>query len=180
VDSAISLWNYVVLKWISPQDFVKKFGSLRNLVVETYNCLVVNFERLCGIASDSSEDSTVGFLRPSTSDASAISTSVRMSKKYLYLAKDILIYFLKVLWVFGEHKVVVNLGIKIISVYIHRLHDVIKDVGVHCFPLMINSQRKIVDDANAEKTLSESNLNAFVQAWKDEQARKVFKIIMLS
>ena len=99
-------------------------------------------------------------------------TPLRDSKEYMYLSKDILSYLFKVLVILDFHEDLVALGLRVAKIYIAFLPDLFKDLGIHLFPLMIFSQNTLLTKANSEMKSSEELMNKFVDAWKEEWARK--------
>jgi len=52
---------------------------------------------------------------------------------------------LKVLWLIGEFKEVVELGTRILTLYSVIAPELCKDIGDHVIPLMTHGQEEVID-----------------------------------
>ena len=172
IDLSIQIFNYVTRKWISPKEFAFRFKSLQQLILRSFINLVDVYESIADLEEEYLDVGDREFPVQPITKKRLYPTPPRTLKQGLYSGKEFLVYMLKVIWILDEHKEVVQQGLKIMKIYLNRLPDLMKDLGNHSYPLILYSQSKILSDANASTSHKESAMTAFIQAWKDEQARK--------
>ena len=64
----------------------------------------------------------------------------KVVQEYLFTSRDMLVYFVKVLWLHKQYKEVVELGSRIVNIYIKKGVEFCKPVGQALMPLVIHAQ----------------------------------------
>ena len=173
IDASIIFWNYIVRGWIDPWEFREQFGILKPFLIETVFSLVFSIEKLTRSYNSHTGEFGLSFsVDDEIVDRNDFDLPMKRIKEYLFLARSPMKYFLKVLWTFGEHNLMVNAGVRLITIYMSNLCESLKDVGDHIFPLIIESQRTLLLDANTLITSQKEELRIYIKEWMDLQVKK--------
>lgn len=103
--------------------------------------------------------------------------SVCSDKENIYLCSNLNGFMIKVLWLFKRHNEVVNIGTRIMDIFVRKAPEFSKQIGELCFPFILHSQNELI--IKATKGLEEQEkirldfVNDFEEYLKKKRKRKL-------
>jgi hypothetical protein len=103
--------------------------------------------------------------------------SVRSDKENIYLCSNLNGFMIKVLWLFKRHKEVVNIGSRIMDIFVRNAPEFSKQIGELCFPFILHSQSELIGKAEKGLEVQEKTrldfVNDFEEYLKKKRKRKL-------
>jgi hypothetical protein len=188
VDACVSLWNNVMVDdWCDPYTFALETFPIKNYVQDAFFAVVKQMELMLGIGmtgqlavssyADADENSVLAQLAQNAAISNPV--TARTLKEYALQLRDLCIFLTKYLWFFQSYSDVVNIGSRLITVYISVAPEFGKTMGYALFPLMKHAQAQII--MKGERSLQErtellSNCVAEFEELMKKKRRKKLRI----
>jgi hypothetical protein len=163
VDTAIKLWTFILNKWLSPKQFGSEMISIKRFLNAMVDSLVTLAEIQCS-ATQSQPDDVYIIAREYSHP--------RDIKENLYLLKDPVVFFIKVLCLMKENKDAVEFGSRIVEVAIYHAPEYAKIYCDGIMSFLYFAQDEIIADALEKVGAREQKLNDFIAAYEEAQAKK--------
>lgn len=187
--SLVSLWNFIIDEWITPKAFAVDYKSIRKSVHGTIFSLVQMLESITNLfAIDDSDDvhhdndATTQAVSPSPNEITAndkwnaVKTKENVPNKSLiemmYTARNALVFFIQLLWLYKDYEDVVDIGSRILNLYMAKSPEFCKRFGDICTPLLINAQENLISVARVSLSESQMSLETFIFNYEEIQKKK--------
>ena len=159
VDATLQIWKFITDQWYNPIEFASIFFNFKTHLLGLGDALVLMLETQCSTAV--SEDTNFPNVH-----------HPRTVKQNLYLLRYPISFILKVLCLLGLSKEVVEIGLRVLDVYIHHGPEYCNVVCDHCSGYLLFAQDKIISKNLDTVNSRERKLNTFVTNWEEAQAKK--------
>lgn len=196
---ATKLWNFIVDEWETPKTFCEAYQENHRHVHTAVASLVSLLEAISGIPADQSHSLDIAPEEAQLLDATAFPTSEGNSLKntvsfavlevdgvntrrdrvfpksiqeLLYLSQELLIFLIKVVWLYQDYQDVVEIGSRILHMYMILSPEFCKAYGDGCNALMLHAQQQLVDAARGQMNHCKSELMAYINAYEEQQKKK--------
>ena len=188
------LWNYIVDEWITPKDFATHFLSDKTIILSTLSELVgiiqliadVNPDMLYKNVQDKSQvngfngvDESKQIENVGTSPVekmNGVSTSseypTRIVKENMLICRELIVYLLKVLWLFKFYDEVVKLGLTANLAFSQTAPELSLYIGTESFPLLSHAQEQLIEEAQSEILTKQQEMDTFVADFEEYLKKK--------
>lgn len=187
------LWDLIISEWLDPVEFAIEFKDIRSLLLQVVVVIVNSLELVAFNRDAYSELSKLGEFTMATEakDLNTMTTIVtgisgdstnntREMQELLAITNNLLIYLIKVLWLYNYYKEVVSLGGRIFQLISEISKDLCKSYGNHCLPLICHAQETLTDRSKDALAQKESDLQKFVFDYEEAQKKKRKKKVRIA
>jgi hypothetical protein len=176
IQASAKLWNFVVDEWIDPFAFASTYVETRPYIVNALTALLTELERLMEVGDgfNLTQVGSVKFagLEDPEFAASRDFYTPKSNKELLFFGKDLMVYFMRVLWLLEEHKEVDFLGKRMIGLFTEKAEEYAHAIGEKLFGIIKNSGECLLRDANEHCDSCEKEMADFVARFEEAQRIK--------
>jgi hypothetical protein len=166
VDTVLKMWKFVTDQWLAPLRFASEFSSLKSHLLALSGALVQLLEAQCVAAAEEGEGEAEG------EKDFPNAYHPRTVKQNLFVLRFPVTFFLKTLCLFGLSKEVVEIGLRVLDVYVHHGAEYSNVVCDHLSSYMLFAQDKIISKNTETVNSRERKLNKYISSWEEMQAKK--------
>lgn len=178
ISAAMTLWNHLVDEWQDPKDFSIEYKHDKKYLHIAGEELVCLFEAVLG---ENEEDHfPVESVENMEHGALDISICQRDIKGYLFQCRDLFIYLIKVLWLLEEFSEVVEVGNRVLSVYMTPVGNEYSKTFDSILPLMLHAQEQLLHRSQVELDRMQRNLELYVTDYEEQQRKKRKKKVRIA
>jgi len=190
VTSAVSMWNFLVDEFQDPRTFALDYRDVKKYLHLAGEELVHLLETLVGEdGAEGGVDLGPTLANAMADDSSQVSTTAgggqgvcppRDVKEYLFVCRDLLVFLIKVLWILEDFVDVVEIGSRVLSVYMTPQGVEYCKPFDKCLPLITHAQEQLLKQAQARLDRRRGDLDAFVADYEDQQRKKRKKKVRIA
>ena len=189
------LWNYIVDEWMTPKDFAIQFCNDKANILCTITELVgiiqlmadINPDMLYNDTKDKPEENTFSGVDESKQfENSAISLTsegmnevsitseypTRIVKENMLMCRELVVYLLKVLWLYKYYYEVVKLGITANLAFSQTAPELSLFIGTESFPILTHAQEQLIENAQNEISIKQQEMDTFVADFEEYLKKK--------
>ena len=162
VDTTIKLWKFITDRWYSPLSFAKEFFSLKEHLLGISDAMIQLLERqCCGMEEDDAScQEYPNVFHP------------RTVKQNLFALRYPITFFIKCLCLLQASKDVVEIGLRVLDVYIHHNPEQSNIVCDHSVRYLLFSQERIIAKNEGIVKNRTRKLNSYIKNWEEMQAKR--------
>ena len=157
--SAAKLWEFIISSWFDPAAFAAEFTDMKAFICEILQPITSVLEAL----SDKAADEAMG---------GEDSESSREIKEHLLTVQNLIMFLIKVEWLFEEYSNVVSFGSRVLDVYLTTCPEVSKKYGDTCIPIMMHAQELLIVEASGQLEKNRGDMQDIIDKYEDMQRKK--------
>jgi hypothetical protein len=157
--SAAKLWEFIISSWFDPAAFAAEFTDMKAFICEILQPITSVLEAL----SDKAADEAMG---------GEDSESSREIKEHLLTVQNLIMFLIKVEWLFEEYSNVVSFGSRVLDVYLTTCPEVSKKYGDTCIPIMMHAQELLIVGASGQLEKNRGDMQDIIDKYEDMQRKK--------
>jgi hypothetical protein len=174
------IWQWIVNEWMDPKMFAYEFAGSRAYLSMIFKSAVSLVESMAyaSLAEEDDMEFEVSSAVEPRPPAIVVSEGCTRSyqrevKENMVVMRSLLIFLLKVEWIFGDNLLdVVTLGTRIFHTFRVNAPELLKGYGEGCLPLILNAQGRLVEQAKGFLDAKQQELDTFVFQYEEAQRKK--------
>ena len=180
VTVALTFWTFITDEWMDAKMFATKFIGSQQSIRIGMDALVRLLEMICGIPDGADfkqlshralEDTAAKQQHNGEGVLQRFNIDTATRRSFLFSLKDMFVFMIQVFWIQERWKDVVDLGMRVVVLYMYRLPEFCNRVCDLCLNFVLDAQQQMIVDGQKLKVAREREVTVFVEEWTEAQAK---------